>query len=105
MTISPIRRAHLASGALGSAGGAGWAGAAGVAGPGPGAAGTAGAPGVSGAVGTTGAPGVSGAVGSGPPSSMIERGARVELLSTTSRMLVAKNTAARIAVVRVNRLA
>src|SRR5437016_7226578 len=82
-------RPHRASGALGAAGGAGWAGAAGIAG-----AGTAGALGLTGTVS-----------GDPPPSSMIERGARVVLPSTTRRMLVPKNKAARIAVVRVNRLA
>src|SRR5437899_2416869 len=73
--------------ASGAVGGAGVAGA--------GATGT-------GVVGLAGAPGIN---GEGPPSSTIERGARPALLSTTKRMLVAKNATARIAVVRVNRFA
>ena len=77
-----------ASGALGSAG-------AGIAGAG------AGAPG---AAGVAGRFGISGAVGTGPPRSMIERGPRSVWPSSTSRMLVAKNAAPRIAVVRVKQV-
>ena len=58
----------------------------------------------SGALGAGGAAGAAGALAGAGPWSRIERGACLWLLSTTRRMLVAKNAAARIAVVRVSKL-
>src|SRR5438093_868660 len=77
---------HRANGALGPAGTTGAAGATGLAG-----------------AGAAGALGAAGSSGDGPPSSTIERGARVGLPSATSRMPVAKNRGARIGVVRVRK--
>src|SRR5205823_2338689 len=69
-----------------------------------GCAGTAGVVGTTGTCGAAG-DGASGMIGPGGASSTIERGARPALLNTTRKMLVRKNSAASIAVVRVNRLA